>query len=180
MFSQVYTCTRSVEAGKSGLVPQGIAGERWTEKRGNSFSGEAFSEFAVSWSLCFPGSAAVKNSPASAAAPGDGGLVLGLGRCPEGGNGSPLQCSCLENPIDRSPVGYSPKSLSQTQLSTSMCRQDIEYSSLLCSKPLLFICFTYSCLYLPIPNSSFISYPSSSLVTLSLFSMSVSLFLFCK
>ena len=38
---------------------------------------------------------AVKNPLASA---GDPGLILGLGRFPEG---NPLQCSCLENPMDR-------------------------------------------------------------------------------
>ena len=32
---------------------------------------------------------------------GDAGLIPGWGRSPEGGNGSPLQCSCLENPMDR-------------------------------------------------------------------------------
>ena len=31
----------------------------------------------------------------------DAGLIYGLGRSPGGGNGSPLQCSCLENPMDR-------------------------------------------------------------------------------
>ena len=30
----------------------------------------------------------------------DAGLIPGLGRCPGGGNGNPLQCSCLENPMD--------------------------------------------------------------------------------
>ena len=34
-------------------------------------------------------------------ASGDAGSILGLGRCPEGGNGSPLQCSFLGNPMDR-------------------------------------------------------------------------------
>ena len=29
------------------------------------------------------------------------GLILGLGRSPGGGNGNPLQYSCLENPMDR-------------------------------------------------------------------------------
>ena len=29
------------------------------------------------------------------------GLILGLGRPPGGGHGSPLQYSCLENPMDR-------------------------------------------------------------------------------
>ena len=30
----------------------------------------------------------------------DLGLILGLGRSPGEGNGSPLQYSCLENPMD--------------------------------------------------------------------------------
>ena len=28
-------------------------------------------------------------------------MILGLGRLPGGGNGNPLQYSCLENPMDR-------------------------------------------------------------------------------
>jgi len=28
-------------------------------------------------------------------------LISGSGRCPRGGNGNPLQYSCLENPMDR-------------------------------------------------------------------------------
>ena len=40
---------------------------------------------------------------------GDTGLVYGSGSSPEEGNGNPLQCSCLENSMDkRSLVGYSP------------------------------------------------------------------------
>ena len=31
----------------------------------------------------------------------DSSSIPGLGRFPEGGNGNPLQCSCLENPRDR-------------------------------------------------------------------------------
>ena len=31
---------------------------------------------------------------------GDPGLIPGLGRSPGEGNGSPLQYSCLENPMD--------------------------------------------------------------------------------
>ena len=31
----------------------------------------------------------------------DRGLIPGSGRSPGGGNGSPLQYSCLENPMDR-------------------------------------------------------------------------------
>ena len=43
----------------------------------------------------------VKNPPASAEDRVDVGSVPGLGRSPEGGNGNPLQYSCLENSIDR-------------------------------------------------------------------------------
>ena len=32
---------------------------------------------------------------------GDTGSIPGLGRSPVGGHGNPLQCSCLENPMDR-------------------------------------------------------------------------------
>ena len=32
---------------------------------------------------------------------GDADWILGSGRSPGGGNGNPLQCSCLENPMDR-------------------------------------------------------------------------------
>ena len=31
---------------------------------------------------------------------GDWGLIPGLGRSPGEGNGNPLQCSCLKNPMD--------------------------------------------------------------------------------
>ena len=33
--------------------------------------------------------------------PADAGSIPGLGRCPGGGNGSPLQYSCLDSPTDR-------------------------------------------------------------------------------
>ena len=39
----------------------------------------------------------VKNPPANE---GDMDSFPGLGRSPGGGNGNPLQCSCLENPRD--------------------------------------------------------------------------------
>ena len=43
----------------------------------------------------------VKNPPASAGDVRDAGSIPGLGRFPGGGNGNPLQCSCLGNPMDR-------------------------------------------------------------------------------
>ena len=45
----------------------------------------------------FPGGSEVK---ASACSEEDPGSVPGLGRSPGEGNGSPLQYSCLENPMD--------------------------------------------------------------------------------
>ena len=44
----------------------------------------------------------VKNPPANA---GDTGLIPGSGRSPGEGKGTPLQYSCLENPMDGSPPG---------------------------------------------------------------------------
>jgi len=44
---------------------------------------------------------AVKNTPASAGDIRDLGLIPGSERSPGGGHGDPLQCSCLENPMDR-------------------------------------------------------------------------------
>ena len=43
----------------------------------------------------------VSDSKESAGSVGDVGLIPGLGRSPGGGHGSPLQYSCLENPMDR-------------------------------------------------------------------------------
>ena len=48
----------------------------------------------------FPGGAVVKNPPANAGGAGHPGLIPGSGRFPGGGNGNPLQYSCLENPVD--------------------------------------------------------------------------------
>ena len=43
----------------------------------------------------------VKNPPVNAGDVRDAVLNPGSGRPPEGGNGNPLQYSCLENPMDR-------------------------------------------------------------------------------
>ena len=48
--------------------------------------------------ICFPGGS---DGKASACNVGDMGLIPGLGRSPGGGNGNPLQYSCLENSMDR-------------------------------------------------------------------------------
>ena len=43
----------------------------------------------------------VKNPPADAGDTRDAGLIPRSGRSPGGGNGNPLQYSCLETPMDR-------------------------------------------------------------------------------
>ena len=43
----------------------------------------------------------VKNMPTNTGDIRDVGLIPGSGRSHGGGNGNPLQCSCLENPMDR-------------------------------------------------------------------------------
>ena len=47
---------------------------------------------------CFLGGSVVKNSPANAR---DLSSIPGSGRSPGGGNGKPIQYSCLENPMGR-------------------------------------------------------------------------------
>ena len=49
----------------------------------------------------FPGGLVGKEPACNAGDAGDMGLFPGLGRSPGGGHGNPLQCSCLENPMDR-------------------------------------------------------------------------------
>ena len=47
--------------------------------------------------LGFPKGSVIKNLPANA---GDTDSVPGSGRSPGEGNGKPLHCSCLGNPVD--------------------------------------------------------------------------------
>ena len=42
-----------------------------------------------------------KNLPANVGDIRDASLTSGSGRSPGGGHDNPLQCSCLENPMDR-------------------------------------------------------------------------------
>ena len=54
----------------------------------------------------------VKDPPASA---GDAGLISGSGRSPGGGHHNPLQCSYLENPMDREAWWATVHSVSKSQ-----------------------------------------------------------------
>jgi len=53
----------------------------------------------------FPDSTAVKNPPANAGDARDVGLIPASERSPGGGNGDPLQYSCLGNSMDREAWG---------------------------------------------------------------------------
>ena len=46
-----------------------------------------------------------KSLPANTGDVRDMGSIPGLGRSPGEGHGNPLQCSCLENPMDRGAWG---------------------------------------------------------------------------
>ena len=53
---------------------------------------------ALSSGKGLPGGAVVKNPPVNT---GDRSLIPGSGRAPGGGNGNPLQDSCLGNPMEK-------------------------------------------------------------------------------
>ena len=58
-----------------------------------------------------------KNLPANSA--GDAGSVPRLGRYPEGGNDSPLQCSCLESPWTEDSGGLESMGLQKSKIQLS-------------------------------------------------------------
>ena len=75
----------------------------------------------ISFKVSFPGGS---NGKEFACNVGEMGSTPGLGRSPGGGHGNPLQCSCLENPMDRGAwQGYSPwghkESVTTERLSTA-------------------------------------------------------------
>ena len=51
--------------------------------------------------LCFTGGSVSKESACRAGDAGNMRSIPGLGRSPRRGHGNPLQCSCLQNPMDR-------------------------------------------------------------------------------
>ena len=54
----------------------------------------------MSFLLTLTGFPSGSDSKMSACDTGDLGSIPGLGRSPGEGNGNPLQCPCLENPMD--------------------------------------------------------------------------------
>ena len=62
---------------------------------------ESFQHDSLSIPLGLPSGSVVKNLSANPGNIGDAGVTPGSGRSPGGGNGNPLQYSCLENSMDR-------------------------------------------------------------------------------
>ena len=62
----------------------------------------------------------VKNLPADAGDIRDAGLIPGVGMSPGEGHGNPPQYSCLENPINRILVGYSPWARKEADTTTAI------------------------------------------------------------
>ena len=80
----------------------------------------------------FPGGSDGKESACSVR---DLGSIPGLGRCPGGGHGNPLQYSCLENPHgQRSLEGYSPWGLKEldTTEPAHTCTYNNVYTYIIC------------------------------------------------
>ena len=74
-----------------------------------------------------PRGAGVKNPPVHAGDTGDAGSIRGSGRSPGGGNGSPLQYSCLENPHgQRSLASCSPRGYRELDVTERACRHTQE------------------------------------------------------
>ena len=80
--------------GTPGYSPEGDTGPAPTPSLGTDVAPRVgFSNGSVSQ--------VVKNLPANVGNARDVGSIPGLGRSPGGGNGNPLQYSCLENPMNR-------------------------------------------------------------------------------
>ena len=70
--------------------------------------------------LGFSGDSVVKNLSANAGDTGDVSSIPGLGRFPGGGNGNPLQYSCLENSMDRGSWWATVHGVTKNQIQLSM------------------------------------------------------------
>ena len=77
---------------------------------------------------CFPGGSDAKESACNA---GDPGSIPGLGRSPGGGNGNPLQYSCLGNPHgQRSLEGYSARGCKESDTTEQLNNYNDDHKAL--------------------------------------------------
>ena len=76
----------------------------------------------------------VENLPATAGEARDVGLIPGWGRSPGGGNGNPLQYSCLKNPMEREEAWWATvqnrKESDTTEATEAACKNFFEFHSL--------------------------------------------------
>ena len=84
----------------------------------------------------------VKNLPASAGNIRDAGLIPGLGRSPGGGHGNALQCSCLENPMDRGAWRATVHGVAKSQTRLTQLSM---HGSLACVGSFFFFCGMFLC-----------------------------------
>ena len=80
------------------MLPTPVSGLENSKDCINSWVGKRWTQLS-DFDFHFQAALVLKNLPAIAGDLGDTGQSLG--RCPGGGHGNPLQCSCLENPMDR-------------------------------------------------------------------------------
>ena len=71
--------------------------------------------FNNSWQSGFPDASAGKESTGHTGDTEDVGLMPGSGRSAGGGNGTPLQYSCLKTPLTEEPGGLQPKGLQRVR-----------------------------------------------------------------
>ena len=118
---------------------------------------------------CSPGETVVKHPPVNAGDTGDVSRIPGWGGSPGGGNGSPLQCSCLENPMDGGAwwatvpgvVHAHKEKNTNTHLSYGTCRSD--YRSIFLAPFGAVIPQNWLCLLTLTPSHPFFSRPPSNL-----------------
>ena len=93
----------------------------------------------------FPGGSVDKEPPYNTEDEGDVGLIPGSGRCPGEGNGNPLQCSHLENPMDSGAWWAIVHGLAKSQTWRK------QLSTHACTGPLLLAYFLSFSPFIPIP-----------------------------
>ena len=71
------------------------------ERKGKNVLQKVGRAYRLIWETGFSGGSVVKKLPGKVGDTGPSALTPGLGRSPGGGNGNPLQYSCLENPMER-------------------------------------------------------------------------------